>query len=575
MFDTTSQPIINLPGDLPEIAGSALPATPLTLILPLIAALVVSMVVIPVMVRLAPRFNLLDEPDVRKVHAQPVPRVGGFGIFFGAIVPLVLLLPMGKTIAAFLAGAAVLFAFGVLDDSKGLGHYVKFIGQFLAVAIVVYWGDVYVTQLPFMQGEAIGDTAGRLFTVVAMVGMINAINHSDGLDGLAGGEALLSLCCIAWLSFVADGFVLIFIALSLVGGLLGFMRYNTYPAIIFMGDGGSQFVGYTLGFLAVMLTQQVNPALSPALPALILGLPIADIIAVFAQRIYRKMNWFRASRNHIHHRLLDLGFHHYESVVVIYTIQTILVVSAVMMPYEADAVVLGLYLAVVAAVFLFLFAAERRQWRVHAGHERAASGELVESARLGQVLTAVSYWGIAAGLSLFLVAGSLIATRVPPDFTLIAMVLCGLMLVRMTVVSTARFLPLRALCYMTIAFVVYLANTYQPAYLAGADPATYIFFGVMVLCIAVAIRYTEKADFNLTPTDFLVIIAVGSLAILSSKGIVDNRITAATLKAIILFYGCELVLNWMRYRWNIFTVSTLIALIVVSLRGMGLLSVNY
>ncbi len=573
MFDTTSQPIINLPGDVIAIADQIQVVNPLTLILPMIAALVISMAVIPVMVRLAPRFGLIDRPDPRKVHAQPVPRVGGFGLFLGAIAPIVLLLPVDQTLAAFLAGALVLFAFGVLDDGMELGHYVKFTGQFIAVIIVVFWGDVYVTHLPFMQGEAISESAGRLFTIFAMVGMINAINHSDGLDGLAGGEALLSLCCIAWLSFHAEGFVVCFIALSLVGGLLGFMRYNTFPAIIFMGDGGSQFIGYTLGFLAVLLTQQVNPALSPALPALIMGLPVADIIAVFGQRIYKQMNWFSATRNHIHHRLLDLGFHHYESVVIIYAIQTILVVSAVLMPYEADAVIIGFYLAVVAAVFLFLVGAERGHWRAHRQQDGTAIGEFIERIKLNRLLTVAAYWTLAIGLSIFLVAGSFMATRVPPDFTLTAMVLCGMLLLRMLVVATARFLPLRALCYMTIAFIVYLVNTYQPEYLMGADPVTYVFFGLMVLAIAVAIRFSERGEFNLTPTDFLVIIAIFSLAMLSSRGIGDSRITAVTLKAVILFYCCELVLNWMRYRWNVFTVSTLLSLIVISIRGMGLLHI--
>jgi len=549
-------------------------ANPLTLLLPLIVALVISMLVIPVMVRLAPHFGLLDKPDPRKVHARPVPRVGGFGIFLGSIIPIVLLMPVDQTLLAFLAGALVLFVFGVLDDGLELGHYAKFAGQFIAVCIVIYWGDVYVTRLPFLQGDVISDAAGRLFTLFAMVGMINAINHSDGLDGLAGGEAMLSLCCIAWLSFLADGILVAFIALSLVGGLLGFMRYNTHPATIFMGDGGSQFLGYTLGFLAVLLTQQVNTALSPALPALVLGLPIADIIAVFVMRVYRKMNWFRATRNHIHHRLLDLGFFHYESVVIIYSIQTLLVVCATMMPYEADISVLGLYLAIVAAVFLFLIIAERTGWRAHAKATGKTDADEREHAKIGRLLSTLSVWTLAVGLSLFLVAGSLLATRIPPDFTLMAMVLCGLMLVRLTVVNTARFLPLRALCYMAIAFVVYLVNTYQPAYLMGADPVTYIFFAIMVLGIATAIRFSEKGDFALTPTDFLVIIAVFSLAILSSRGVVDSRITAITLKAIILFYGCELILNWMRYRWNIFTVSTLISLLVISLRGMDLLSMS-
>ncbi len=164
------------------------------------------------------------------------------------------------------------------------------------------------------------------------------------------------------------------ISLATAGGLLGFMRFNTYPARIFMGDGGSQFLGYTLGILAVLLTQEVNPVLSPALPLLLLGLPIADILAVFAQRIYHKMNWFRASKNHIHHRLLDLGFHHYESVIVVYSVQALLVLCAVLMPYAMDASILLTYLVVVSAVFVFLYLAERGGWRLRPVNEVAPSG---------------------------------------------------------------------------------------------------------------------------------------------------------------------------------------------------------
>ena len=573
MFNLTDSPIISL---APKLVANVEPGqliNPLTLLLPLIIALVVSMILITVMVRLAPALGLIDRPDPRKVHAHPVPQVGGFGIFFGAIVPVVLFLPLDHTLTAFLAGALVLFLFGVLDDAMELGHYAKFIGQFIAVITVVYWGGVQVTHFPFLPDGAIGVSAGKLFTVFAMVGMINAINHSDGLDGLAGGEAMVSLGCIAWLAYLSNGLPVALIALSMIGGLLGFMRYNTHPAVIFMGDGGSQFIGYTLGFLAVILTQRVNTALSPALPLLLLGLPIADIIGVFAQRIYKRMNWFRATRNHIHHRLLDLGFYHYESVVIIYSIQIALVVSAALLPYQSDALITGFYLAVVAAVFLSLLVAERSGWKANRKAARVADVAIREKARFGAFLTRLSYWVLVTGLSLFLVGGSVIATQIPADFTLIATMLCGLLLVRLLVPGMARFMPLRVLCYMSITFVVYLLNTYQPAYLQGADPTTYIFFTIMVAAIAVAIRFSGNTSFSLTPTDFLVIVAVFSLAILSTRGLVDNRITAIALKSIILFYACELVLNRMRYRWNLFTVSALVALAVISARGMGIVKI--
>ncbi|MBT8440174.1 MAG: undecaprenyl/decaprenyl-phosphate alpha-N-acetylglucosaminyl 1-phosphate transferase, partial [Gammaproteobacteria bacterium] len=183
MLEQPSVPFVNL--DVPAVAGNAVASNTVYLILPLIIAVVISMVVIPVMARLAPRIGMVDMPDPRKVHARPVPRVGGVGIVLGALVPIALLLPLDLPLASFIFGAIVLFAFGALDDCRELGHYVKFVGQFIAVITVVYVGDVFVTQLPFMGGEPVSEAIGRPFTVFAMVGMINAINHSDGLDGLA------------------------------------------------------------------------------------------------------------------------------------------------------------------------------------------------------------------------------------------------------------------------------------------------------------------------------------------------------------------------------------------------------
>jgi UDP-GlcNAc:undecaprenyl-phosphate GlcNAc-1-phosphate transferase len=568
MFDEPGQAILSLQTNGAADAGVPDVTNALTFILPLIAALVISMVVIPVMVRLAPRFGLMDQPDTRKVHEQPIPRVGGIGIVLGALIPISLLLPLDVSLASFIFGSIILFIFGALDDSRTLGHYTKFFGQFIAVIGVVYVGDVFVTRLPFMGGEAVSEAIGRPFTVFAMVGMINAINHSDGLDGLAGGESLLSLCAIAYLAYLADGTTAVIVALAIVGGLLGFIRFNTHPATIFMGDSGSQFLGFALGFLAVMLTQDVNPALSPAIPALLLGLPIADIIAVFIQRVYRKMNWFQASRNHIHHRLLDLGFQHYESVVLIYSVQALFVISAVFVPYEADSLIAGFYLAIVAVVFILLYLAEQRGWRIHQGGSVVLVDEIFESAKRSRKIGGLAYLFVLYGLSVFLVAGSFIATRVPLDLAGVGLFLCALMATRLVFGYRVWFLPLRLLSYMAIIFVVYLLNTYQPAYLSGADLVTYLFFGAVVLGIALTIRYTEKEQFRTTPTDFLVIIAISALAVLSSQGIVDSTLVAIALKAIILFYGCELVLNRMKSRLNVFTLSVLFSLTIIGARGV-------
>jgi UDP-GlcNAc:undecaprenyl-phosphate GlcNAc-1-phosphate transferase len=174
-----------------------------------IAAMVISMAIIPLMARLAPMLGMLDKPDPRKVHTIPIPRVGGVGIVVGTLVPLLLWGPMAPMQQAYIFGSLVLLIFGVWDDVRTLGHYTKFVGQFIAVLTIVYYGDVYITQLPFVQLEDGGtvDMIGKPFTVFALVGMINAVNTSDGLDGLAGGMSILSMCCLGYLSFLAQGAV--------------------------------------------------------------------------------------------------------------------------------------------------------------------------------------------------------------------------------------------------------------------------------------------------------------------------------------------------------------------------------
>jgi UDP-GlcNAc:undecaprenyl-phosphate/decaprenyl-phosphate GlcNAc-1-phosphate transferase len=221
----------------------------LTYLFTFFAALVISMTLIPLMIRLAPWCGMLDNPDARKVHTTPIPRVGGIGIVMGALIPILLWSPLGDIVRAYLLGSLVLLVFGAWDDARNLNPYLKFIGQIIAASAVVFYGDVYIASLPFMDMEPLPDYVAKPFTVFAIVGLINALNVSDGLDGLAGGLSILSLSCIAYLAYLAEGFGAITIVVAVLGGILGFLRYNTYPARVFMGDTGSQFLGFTLGFL--------------------------------------------------------------------------------------------------------------------------------------------------------------------------------------------------------------------------------------------------------------------------------------------------------------------------------------
>ena len=530
-------------------------------------ALVVSVALIPLMMRVAPRLGMVDQPDPRKVHTTPIPRVGGVGIVIGSLIPIALWVPVDNGILAYLFGAVVLLIFGLWDDSRELGHYIKFIGQFIAVLAVVYYGDVYVRTLPFTEMEPLSPAIGKPFTVFAIVGMINAINHSDGLDGLAGGLSILSLSCIAYLAFLASDTTVVTIAFAILGGVLGFLRYNTHPAKVFMGDGGSQFLGFTLAFLAIVLTQNVNPALSPALPALILGLPIIDILAVFGQRAYHGMNWFRATKNHIHHRLLEIGFHHYESVVIIYTIQTFFVVSAIMLCYESDMLIMALYLAVCALVFALLYLALHKAWRVP--RTRGSNGHsMVISLKKSPILTKWPLGFVTLAIpSLFLIT-SVTTKSVSQDLGIGAVALAGILLVSLVIRIDKGSFVFRAVAYVTSAFVVYLESNFIKGDLWFLNSIDIAYFVLLAIAIAIAVRLSDNVEFRTNPMDYLVIFIVLSAGILMKNAPLQDNFGFMVVKLVILFYGCELIISRAQSRLNPLTLLGLATLLILGLRGI-------
>lgn len=542
----------------------------MVVILVAITALAISMMVIPVMLRLAPHLGLVDRPSARKVHHVPMARVGGWGIVVGALVPLFIWLPLADPlIQSYLFGALVLLAFGTWDDSREVGHYPKFLGQFLAVIPVVYYGDLWVAQFPFMGLDTLPEWFGKPFTVVAIIGVINALNHSDGLDGLAGGEALLSLIAILLLGYQADGGPLVFIAAAVLGGVLGFLRYNTYPARLFMGDSGSQFLGFTLGFLVVLLTQRTNTALSPALPALLLGLPVVDIITVLGQRIYHGMNWFKASKNHVHHRLLDLGFSHYQSVVVIYSFQALLVLSGVFLSYSWDWLIIGLYLLAHGLLFGALLYAKKVGW--HANRRGGATRKfekIINWAATSAFCTRmpVTLAGIVVAV-VFVLTGAFVS-EVPRDFGLMSLALFAVMVLTFLYRKQEKPVSARAVIYSTAVFVAYLWSNYTPAFFGINGYGEVVVYGLIALLVALSVRCVEDLNFNTSPMDYLIVLATVVFALALSGNPEKRIISDVLVKSIILLYGSELILHRSRTNWNILSAATVTALGIFAYRGL-------
>ena len=530
-------------------------------------ALVITITIIPVMARLAPRLGMLDTPDARKVHRDPIPRTGGVGIVIGVLTPLILWMPADPLLAAFVFGAVVVLAFGLWDDTRGLPPGLKFVGQFLAVIPAVYYWDLSIAHFPLFGDVALPAWLAQPLTVFLMVGMINAINTSDGLDGLAGGLSMLSLATIGYLAYDANGYIAFAMAAATCGGVLGFLRYNTHPARVFMGDTGSQFLGFTLGFLAIVLTQRVNPALSPALPALLLGLPVADLLAVMAQRIYRGASCFRADKNHVHHRLLEIGFDHHEAVVTIYSIQTLFMLCALFLRYESDSLILGVYVGVSVLLFTALLVTRRGGWRARRPDTVSRLTTLLRAIKRHGLLTALPTRLVTIALPVLLLAVSLLTDHVPRDVALTAAVLAVLLMLYLGAGGAGTIVP-RAIIYVTAAFVTYLETRHTNHNLPWFTAIELTYFALLAIAVALAVRFGNDRGFKATPMDFLVVTLVLALGLLSQNQTLPPNVGMMTAKLVIIFYGCELILSYVRTRWNALSMSTIATLSVLGVRGL-------
>ncbi|HBR95897.1 MAG TPA: hypothetical protein DD979_00770 [Gammaproteobacteria bacterium] len=541
------------------------------------ASTMISLAIIPLMVRVAPRLGMMDEPDPRKVHESPTPRVGGWGIIIGALLPVLLIAPLDGLIQSYIFGSIVLLIFGALDDHNEMGHYTKFIGQIIAVVPVVFYADLYVSHIPLLSIE-LPAFIGKPFTAIALIGMINAINHSDGLDGLAGGESLASLAAIALLAYLAgDGNLAITITFGAIGGILGFLRYNTHPAMVFMGDGGSQFLGFTLGFLTVLLTQIIDTELSPAIALLLLGVPIIDIITVLWKRVSGGNNPFLATKNHIHHRLLDRGFAHKESVVVIYTIHTFLVASGLWLRNANDWIILVFYFTVAVFVFFFLSWSEQTGWKANKTEAHRVLSWSIDKVGNSGILV----WGprrfLELAIPFYLVSVAVWLNKIPEDFGWVALLLAVALALQALNIYPFRKSMRRSIIYTTAVFVIYLSILDRPSWRnEWVAYVEFIFYAAVGLSIFLAIQFSprrRKEEFNVTALDYLLLFVVAASLIFSQAAVDIGgfNVNIFIVVLCIILYGTELMLVERKKRADLLGKAAWLTLVIIALRGLGVI----
>lgn len=342
-------------------------------LLTLVAAALITALVVPVVRRLGLRFGLTDTPDPRKQHTTPMVRLGGVGIVLGFSVALAITWAFGgfaelapakdQLIWTTLAGSVCFFLVGLADDLFALSPFPRLAIQ-LAVAMAVWSQGVRIgtIELPAF-GEAstvlqLPDWLSLIGTVIWLVGITNAINWLDGLDGLAAGVSGIAAIGLLSVSFSLDQAAAGLLAAALAGACLGFLRHNFNPARIFMGDGGSYFLGFALAAVSIVGPAKGITSVSLLLPLLILSLPLADMSAVIFGRVSQGRSPFYPDRRHLHHRLLRAGFSHRRTVVLIYAFTQWLAALALVV---AQAELRFLWLALATAILIGVVVVARRQ----------------------------------------------------------------------------------------------------------------------------------------------------------------------------------------------------------------------
>jgi UDP-GlcNAc:undecaprenyl-phosphate GlcNAc-1-phosphate transferase len=515
----------------------------------LLISIIITIAIMPYSRELAVKLQALDKPGYRKVHEQVMPKCGGMAMAVGACVPIMLWAPKTHFIKGLLIGSLIIVFFGVADDIKDLSPNIKLLGQVMAALVVSLVGGIKIIDLGsfLTAGTILSDWVAIPLTIFVIVGVTNATNLADGLDGLAGGIALLIFLCIGYLAVSEKDWQMAMIAIAAGGSVLGFLRFNSFPAQLFMGDAGSQFLGFVAIVLSIKLAQQ-SPNISVILPLIVLGIPILDTLTVMIKRLAAGRSPFSADRNHFHHQLIAIGLYHTEAVLIIYLAQALLITFAIANHGANDWLLFGAYILFAGVVLSAFHVSHKTGYRIN--RDRFLN---VMKARLqpfkdrGQIIK-FSFGFVKIGVPALLIFNALIPK---PDnlgyyffsggfliLLLLAWLLDKNMLNRIAKIALYLFTP----------FMIF--NCDQGLY-SNISSFLIISYNVLYLLLLASVFLTMKLTrrsngFRSSTLDFLVIFVIILIPNLPDTALKGYLLGLVAVKTVILYYSYEVLVGELR-----------------------------
>ena len=336
-----------------------------------ILAFIVSFMATPYTIKIANKIGAVDIPkDKRRMHTKKMPKFGGPAVILGFIVSMIYLIIVmsiegsfelfteqeyGKKLLGILLGIIAIAITGVTDDIKTLKPWQQLIGQLIAAIIVVSFGTkIEHLSIPFLYRVGLSDAFSTVITILWIVGITNSINLIDGLDGLSSGISLIS-CISLLIIFVMNGSPIIatIIVTAMSGALVGFLPYNFSPAKTFIGDTGSNFLGFMLAVVSILGIAKTYTIAVIVLPVIVLGLPIFDVMFAIVRRLAKGKSLkavFKPDKGHLHHKLVEKGFSQKQAVLILYGMSASLGMFAIILFDSGIWKALSFLLMIIASV---------------------------------------------------------------------------------------------------------------------------------------------------------------------------------------------------------------------------------
>ena len=298
-----------------------------------VIAFIVSYILTPYMARIGKKQNMVDIPGHRKIHEEAIPNLGGIVIFFGFLLSLLFVIQIEGQFRALLIGGVIILLLGVVDDIANLSPKHKFVIQMIPALIVIIYNSDLINNFIVNQLKSFDLLGYLLYPILIfwIVGVTNSINLIDGLDGLACGVSLIALVTFLILGLRQNLEALSLISIALAGSMLAFLRFNFYPAKIFLGDSGSTFAGFMLASVGALWVLNSGNASFIFIPIIILAIPIVDTLFAIWRRYRGHHPIFQADKGHLHHRLLARGISHKSIVLILWGISAICSVIALVL----------------------------------------------------------------------------------------------------------------------------------------------------------------------------------------------------------------------------------------------------